>query len=214
MPKTKRQIDVVDIEDAEDYLSARRALQKTVADDDVSEAPSEPPPEPVIETVTKSAASAKLPISAPPMSPLATSLPTQPEAQPPVAEEKEAEALEVKPAPKRTVRKKVVKTAPVQETAPVPEEVKPPPEPPAPAHSDNKVSCPDCGRSVSIKTLRYTHKYQCPVRYTRQTTQSVGMREPSPETTRGNPAPAKPVMMKSPFLRKPPESRYEHLQFF
>ena len=27
---------------------------------------------------------------------------------------------------------------------------------------EDKLPCPDCGRLVSKKTLRYTHKYQCP----------------------------------------------------
>ena len=187
MPRIKRQIDVVDVEDAEDYLSARRALEKTAGADDVSEVPSEPTPKAVVVEAQPEA---------------------QPKVQAPVVEEKEDdheviignsvadEVVEVKPTPKRVPRKKVEKVAPPPE---------PPAPPPAPSRSDAKVSCPDCGRSVSKKTLRYTHKYQCTGR------QSVSMREPSPEAT---PAPAKPVMMKSPFLRKPPESRYGHLEFF
>ena len=30
------------------------------------------------------------------------------------------------------------------------------------ANMEARLPCPDCGRLVSKKTLRYTHKYQCP----------------------------------------------------
>ena len=87
MPKVKRQIDVVAIEDTDDYVSARRALEKPA--DDIPEAPPEAP------------------LAAPPEAPLEA---------PQVVEDKEEkvetiepEVEQVKPAPKRAPRKKVAK---------------------------------------------------------------------------------------------------------
>ena len=182
MPKVKRQIDVVAIEDADDYVSARRALES------IPEAPPEALPEQPPEA----------PNEAPPEAP--------PE-PPQVVEVKEETVREVKTSPKRAPKRAPQKN--LEKVEPVPEEVKPPPPPPPerPARDEAKVSCPDCGRSVSKKTLRYTHKYQC----TGRRENANVTREPSPEAPT---APTRPVVMRSVFGRKAPSARYEHLQFF
>ncbi len=74
-----------------------------------------------------------------------------------------------KPKAKRKPRAKKVDAMPavVEEPAPVDEpvaETPPPPEPPAEepkAAKAEKVPCPDCGRMVSEKTLKYTHGKTC-----------------------------------------------------
>lgn len=69
---------------------------------------------------------------------------------------------ELKPKPKRKPRTKkeaVQETLPPPPPEPVTEE---PPEAKPPAASPKeKVSCPDCGKMVSAKTLKYTHKITC-----------------------------------------------------
>ena len=74
-----------------------------------------------------------------------------------------------KPKAKRKPRAKKVEAmaAVVEEPAPVLDEpvaeTPPPPEPPAeePKAKAEKVPCPDCGRMVSSKTLKYTHSKTC-----------------------------------------------------
>ena len=82
---------------------------------------------------------------------------------------------------------------------------------------DDRLPCPDCGRLLSKKTLRYTHKYQCPNKpqtlkqapNTREPTAST--KEPTASTSTKEPAPSKPTLMQS---RRAPIQRYEHIKLF
>ena len=73
--------------------------------------------------------------------------------------EVEAEApVEAKPKAKRAPKAKAKAVAPVEDTPPPVVEV-PPAIPVAEAKVEEaKVACPDCGKQMSAKTLKYSHK--------------------------------------------------------
>ncbi len=94
----------------------------------------------------------------------AESSPSHPEAQgmddvlSEIKNETPAEPVVVdQPKPKRTPRAKKDDSAPVEEKVVEPVEEEKVVEPTKP----EKVSCPDCGKMVSAKTLKYTHKANC-----------------------------------------------------
>lgn len=69
----------------------------------------------------------------------------------PVVESAESDHIEMMPEPE-------VMPEPVKPPTPPPT---PPPSPKAEKVKSEKVQCPDCGRMVSSKTLKYTHKNNC-----------------------------------------------------
>lgn len=69
----------------------------------------------------------------------------------PVVETTESDHIEMMPEPE-------VMPEPVKPPTPPPT---PPPSPKAEKVKAEKVQCPDCGRMVSSKTLKYTHKNNC-----------------------------------------------------
>ena len=73
----------------------------------------------------------------------------------------------------------------------------------------DKTHCPDCGRLVSQKTLRYTHKYQCPNK-----AHPAPIKEEKPQIIKTGTqvhSPAKPTIMQSPYSLR---QRYEHINLF
>ena len=86
----------------------------------------------------------------------ATVAPT-PEAEPPVEVEADA-PVEAKPKAKRAPKAKAKAVAPVEDTPPPVVEA-PPAIPVAEAKVEEaKVACPDCGKQMSAKTLKHSHK--------------------------------------------------------
>ena len=85
--------------------------------------------------------------------------------------------VEVKPKAKRASRakpKEEVKEEPVEE--PVKEPVE---EPKEEEKIDDKVACPDCGKQMSAKTLRYSHGPNCASKkQKKEESQPVIQREP------------------------------------
>ena len=84
--------------------------------------------------------------------------------------------------------------------------------------TEDRVECPDCKKIVSKKTLRYTHKYQCPARVKPEPTTIETEDPPAPirtKRTRENvAAPATPTIMQTTYMRKPSVQRYEHINLF
>lgn len=73
---------------------------------------------------------------------------------------------------------------------------------------DEKTPCPDCGKLVSKKTLRYTHKYQCSAK----TQQHTPIKEASPIISEV--VPTKPTITQTPYFSRPRPQRYEHIKLF
>ena len=67
--------------------------------------------------------------------------------------------VEVKPKAKRASRAKP-KEEPL-EVEPIEEQILKSPEPKEEARIDDKVACPDCGKQMSAKTLKYSHVANC-----------------------------------------------------
>ena len=72
--------------------------------------------------------------------------------------------VEVKPKAKRASRAKPKeeprKEEPL-EVEPIEEQILKSPEPKEEARIDDKVACPDCGKQMSAKTLKYSHVANC-----------------------------------------------------
>lgn len=93
---------------------------------------------------------------------------------------------------------------------------------------DEKTQCPDCGKLVSKKTLRYTHKYQCSAKTQQHTPikEAPQIKETTPkellshalrgETTPiiSEVVPTKPTITQTPYFSRPRPQRYEHIKLF
>lgn len=70
--------------------------------------------------------------------------------------------------------------------------------------TQKKTLCPDCGKLLSMKTLKYTHKYQCT--HNNRKKEELHQPPPKPQLLNKNEAPS--------YIRKPPVKRYDHINLF
>ena len=79
-------------------------------------------------------------------------------------------------------------------------------------HKDtpDKSQCPDCGRLLSKKTLKYTHKYQCTRINKKEKAEELHQPPPKPQIPSKNEERGQTPS----YIRKPPVKRYEHINLF
>ena len=177
MPRmNKKQLEVVNVEDDEDYITARNVLSDAKPED-----------KPVINVQN-----------------------TPPEEKP---EEQPEINVQNTPPEEKTEEKTEDKPEDILENKP---EDKPEDKPAQQKYDDktveDRIACPDCGRLVSKKTLRYTHKYQCPGKTQQNIKKQKVEQPPAKEPPISEQAtPTKPTLMQS---RRAPQRRYEHINLF